>query len=58
MTREDWMLHEIENVLKEPLNYEEQALLLSLKEVVQTQYHRLTLAEGELDGTLWSPKNW
>lgn len=58
MTREKWLLEQIDDLRKNTADYERDAFLIGLKEIVKEQYKRMEQAEGELDGTLWSPKQW
>ncbi|MGX6962913.1 hypothetical protein [Vagococcus xieshaowenii] len=55
---QNWLLTEIDALLTQVTSYEEKALYLSLKKLVNEQYNRLEQLEGQLDGTLWSPKEW
>lgn len=58
MTLENWTIDLIDNIQAEGVTYEEDAFYTALKEVVKEQYKRIEQAEGELDGSLWSPNNW
>ncbi|MGO2084187.1 hypothetical protein [Vagococcus sp.] len=58
MNQEEWLLHEIDQLMKQSKTYQDWSFYLELKKIVREQYRRIELAEGELDGTLWSPKNW
>lgn len=39
-------------------NYEDKAFFQELKRMMDEQSIRIEQAEGEIDGRLWSPKNW
>lgn len=39
-------------------DYKQKALLAAAKRLIQEQTVRIQQMEGELDGTLWSPRNW
>ncbi|MFC0232806.1 hypothetical protein ACFFIF_02240 [Vagococcus entomophilus] len=39
-------------------NYEDKAFFHELKRMMDEQSIRIEQAEGEIDGRLWSPKNW
>ncbi|QCI87329.1 hypothetical protein FE258_00830 [Vagococcus zengguangii] len=58
MEEKNWLLTEIDDLLTQVTSYEEKALYLSLKKLIAEQYNRLEQLEGQLDGTLWSPKEW
>ncbi|MDY0407251.1 hypothetical protein P5G51_019660 [Virgibacillus sp. 179-BFC.A HS] len=55
-------LHELIRALEEmserQSDYHAQALLFATSKLLQEQDKRIALMEGELDGTLWSPRNW
>ena len=58
MEEKNWLMIEIDELLTQVSSYEEKALYASLKKIVAEQYNRLEQLEGQLDGTLWSPKEW
>ena len=58
MEEKNWLLAEIDTLLIQVNSYEEKALYVSLKKLIEEQYNRLEQLEGQLDGTLWSPKEW
>ena len=58
MEEKNWLMIEIDELLTQVSSYEEKALYASLKKLVSEQYNRLEQLEGQLDGTLWSPKEW
>lgn len=57
MNEMDWLL-ETKQLEKTATTYEEKAFYQELEYIIREQYKRIEQAEGELDGTLWSPKKW
>lgn len=58
MNEMDWLLRETKQLEKTTTTYEEKAFYQELEYIIREQYKRIEQAEGELDGTLWSPKKW
>lgn len=58
MTENNWLIDEIKQVASESTSYEEKAYFQELEKLVNEQYKRIEQAEGELDGSLWSPRKW
>lgn len=58
MEEREWILSELSLLQKEEQSYEVQAFLSELKMILDEQYKRIEQAEGEIDGLLWSPKEW
>lgn len=58
MDQNEWMIQELERAFQMSRDYKQKALLASTKRLIQEQTVRIQQMEGELDGTLWSPRNW
>ncbi len=58
MEQKEWLLQELERVIQTSRDYKQKALLKSAKDLINEQVERIRQMEGELDGTLWSPRNW
>lgn len=54
----EWLISEIVTEIDASNSYEEKALLKEALILVQEQYQRIEQSEGQLDGSLWSPKDW
>ncbi len=57
-TKMDWLLKEVKEAEESGQSYEEKAFFQELENIIKEQIKRIEQAEGELDGTLWSPKKW
>lgn len=55
--RNEWMVKELEQLF-EQVGFDEKALIKAAQTVILEQDKRIWQMEGQLDGTLWSPKNW
>lgn len=55
---ESWVTDMITELVTDSRDYREKALLLAAQQLISEQNQRIELLEGQLDGTLWSPKNW
>lgn len=58
MEKEEWMLQELERVFYNSRDYKQKALIESARGLIKEQSERIQQMEGELDGTLWSPRDW
>ena len=58
MEQKEWLLLELERVIQTSRDYKQKALLKSAKDLINEQVERIRQMEGELDGTLWSPRTW
>lgn len=58
MEENDWILAELENIDEQESDTHQQAIILAAKQIIREQDKRIWQMEGELDGTLWSPKRW
>lgn len=58
MEQKEWLLQELERLRQASRDYKQKALLAAAKELINEQIERIRQMEGELDGTLWSPRNW
>lgn len=54
----DWLLKEVKEAEESGQSYEEKAFFQELENIIKEQIKRIEQAEGELDGTLWSPQKW
>ncbi|MDY0410117.1 hypothetical protein ACFFIS_02590 [Virgibacillus soli] len=55
---ENKIIEELERISDHHKEYEQLVLIEAAKEIIKEQHKRIAQMEGQLDGTLWSPKNW
>lgn len=53
-----WLEKELSWLLTQSSDYKQKALLAATLDLVKEQDFRQEQMEGELDGTLWSPRQW
>ncbi|MFD2210277.1 hypothetical protein ACFSMW_11150 [Virgibacillus halophilus] len=58
MDSNDLVIDNLEKMIDHHRDFHMQALLSAVIGVMQEQTKRIDLMEGEIDGTLWSPRNW
>lgn len=56
--RAEWLEKELSKLFIESQSYQQKALLLSLRDLLKEENHRLIQAQGELEGYLWSKEEW
>lgn len=54
----EWILNELEQVAARSNDVQQRALIRAARQTILEQDKRIWQMEGELDGTLWSPKKW
>ncbi|CZQ93022.1 Hypothetical protein Tpal_1575 [Trichococcus palustris] len=58
METKQWVLEQLDYLNGQSRDYRQKALFQETKKLFQEQYQRIGQAEGELDGRMWSPKDW
>lgn len=58
MEQKEWLIQELERLIQTSRDYKQKALLKAVIALIDEQVERIRQMEGELDGTLWSPRNW
>lgn len=58
MEQKEWLIQELERLIQTSRDYKQKALLKAVIDLIDEQVERMRQMEGELDGTLWSPRNW
>ncbi|HEX5351427.1 MAG TPA: hypothetical protein VFW58_07355 [Trichococcus sp.] len=58
METENWAQEQLDHLVEASKDYRQKALFQETKKLFQDQYQRMEQMEGELDGRMWSPKEW
>ncbi|WP_217585823.1 hypothetical protein [Lentibacillus saliphilus] len=58
MEKNEWILGELDRLFIEQKDFRHLALIKAARDIIKEQDKRIWQMEGELDGTLWSPKRW
>lgn len=58
MDRKEWLLEQIKEIKNSSKDYRQIALYQEFEELIKEQYKRIEQTEGEIDGRMWSPKEW
>lgn len=58
MEKDEWILEELERSYDNSQDYNLAALIKAAQNIIKEQAKRMEQMEGEIDGTLWSPKRW
>lgn len=58
METENWVQEQLNHLMAASKDYLQKALFQETKKLFQEQYQRIEQMEGELDGRIWSPKEW
>lgn len=58
MEKNEWILQELKKLYDESDDYQEVVLIKATAQIIEEQEKRIFQMEGEIDGTLWSPKRW
>ena len=58
MENEEWILQELERIYDNTNNYNVRTLMKAAQDVIKEQRKRIDQMEGEMEGTIWSPRRW
>ncbi|AZP03875.1 hypothetical protein [Jeotgalibaca ciconiae] len=58
MEQKDWMLNQIKLLEERSKDYRQTALFQEFAKLINEQYKRIEQTQGEIDGRMWSPKEW
>ncbi|UQS81635.1 hypothetical protein MOO45_05300 [Bombilactobacillus folatiphilus] len=53
-----WLLQQLDDLIKNEPQYEQRALLEGLKKIINEQDLRLEQLQNEIDGRLWNHDQW
>lgn len=53
-----WLTDKLEDLFKDSQDYKQKALIKAAKGILEEQEQRKEQLQGELDGSLWSPRDW
>ena len=58
MRERDWYQELARELRQESRDYRQKALLFGVEQLLIKQQQRIEQMSGQLDGSLWSPKDW
>lgn len=58
MQTQEWMLEQVRGLEERSTDYRQKALFQEFAKVIEEQFKRIEQAQGEVDGRMWSPKEW
>ncbi|AQS53874.1 hypothetical protein BW727_101507 [Jeotgalibaca dankookensis] len=58
MEQKDWMLEQINKLAEESQDYRQIALYQAFVDLINEQYRRIEMTQGEIDGRMWSRNQW
>nr|WP_319216633.1 hypothetical protein [uncultured Trichococcus sp.] len=58
METENWVQEQLDRLVEASRDYRQKALFQETKKLFQEQYQRMEQMQGELEGRIWSPKEW
>lgn len=58
MEKLQWLLEQLDKIHQKSTDYNQITLIKATKDIINEQEKRIEQMEGELEGTLWSPKRW
>lgn len=58
LEKQDWILEELQKVFDTSDHYYLVTIVKATQDIIREQRKRIEQMEGEIDGTLWSPKRW
>ncbi len=58
MNQDEWILKQLQNLYNTSNDYNQRTLMKAAQQIIKEQMKRTDQMEGEIEGTLWSPKRW
>ncbi|MET3698418.1 hypothetical protein SAMN05877753_10959 [Bacillus oleivorans] len=58
MEKEAWILQELQRIYDNTSNYNVRTLMKAAQDIIEEQRKRIDQMEGEMEGTIWSPRRW
>ncbi|MDX8045818.1 hypothetical protein SH601_07420 [Gracilibacillus sp. S3-1-1] len=58
MNENEWILEQLNQALQTTDDYYERTLIKACQDMLTEQAKRIDQMEGEMEGTIWSPKRW
>ncbi|MRG86778.1 hypothetical protein [Salinibacillus xinjiangensis] len=58
MEQQTWILQELERLFHKTDDYYQRTLIKATEDILKEQSKRIYQMEGEIEGTIWSPKRW
>ncbi|MGN8644566.1 hypothetical protein ACTNEO_00590 [Gracilibacillus sp. HCP3S3_G5_1] len=58
MEENEWILEQLKHVFNKTDDYYQRTLIKATQEIVKEQAKRMDQMEGEMEGTIWSPRKW
>lgn len=58
LEKTEWILHELQRIYDKSNDYNEVTFIKATQDIIREQAKRIEQMEGEIDGTIWSPKRW
>ncbi|WP_102029027.1 hypothetical protein [Salirhabdus sp. Marseille-P4669] len=58
MENNEWILEQIHQAYEKSDDYNTRTLLKAAQDIIKEQVKRIDQMEGEMEGTIWSPRRW
>lgn len=58
MEENEWILEQLKHVFNKTDDYYQRTLIKATRDIVKEQAKRMDQMEGEMEGTIWSPRKW
>ncbi|MGP4041049.1 hypothetical protein ACTWP4_14295 [Gracilibacillus sp. D59] len=58
MEENEWILQQLQHVLDKSDHYNQRTLMKAAQNIIKEQSKRMDQMEGEMEGTIWSPRKW
>ncbi|MFS8650811.1 MAG: hypothetical protein FWJ66_02720 [Caldibacillus sp.] len=58
LEKQEWILKELQKIYDTSDDYYLVTIAKATQDIIREQQKRIEQMEGEIDGTLWSPKRW
>ncbi|SFL36025.1 hypothetical protein SAMN04487943_101154 [Gracilibacillus orientalis] len=58
MEENEWIIQQLQHILDKSDHYNQRTLMKATQDIIKEQAKRIEQMEGEMEGTIWSPRKW
>ncbi len=56
--KSEWVMEQLQKLYDQTNDYNQMTLVKAAQDLIREQVKRIEQMEGEIEGTIWSPRRW